>query len=61
MYDWIAGADSMAFDYGARVKARENRISNTIAHRSEEMTSWMRTAAARIEPSAGDQFRLAFA
>jgi hypothetical protein len=61
MYDWIAGADSMAFDFGARVKAREKGISNTVGHRSEEMTCWMRAAAARIEPSAGDQFRLSFA
>jgi hypothetical protein len=51
----------MAFDFGARVKAREKGISNTVGHRSEEMTCWMRAAAARIEPSAGDQFRLAFA
>jgi hypothetical protein len=61
MYDWIASADSMAFDYSARVKARENRISNTITHRSDEMSSRMRAAAAQIKPSAGDQFRLSFA
>jgi hypothetical protein len=54
-------SEFVAFDFGARVKAREKGISNTVGHRSEEMTCWMRAAAARIEPSAGDQFRLAFA
>src|SRR5262249_2975053 len=40
----------MAADYGARVKARKQRISNTIEHRSQEMTRWMAAAAARIKP-----------
>ena len=60
MYPWIASADSMAYDFGARVKAREARKSNTLAHRADEMTKWMKAAACRIRPTAGDQFRLMF-
>lgn len=51
---WIPSADSLAYDFGARVKARERGVSNTLTHRSAEMTRWMQTAA-------GDQFRLALA
>ena len=61
MYDWIASADSMGFDFGARVKARQAGISNTIAHRSAEMTRWMQNAQRRAKPAAGDQFRLPLA
>jgi hypothetical protein len=57
LYNWIAGADSMAFDFGARVKARERGIPNTVKHWSEEMTYWMKAAASRLQPRAGDQFR----
>lgn len=60
MYPWIASADSMAYDFGARVKAREACVSNTLAHRAGEMTRWMQAAAGRIRPSRGDQFRLSF-
>lgn len=60
MYPWIASADSMAYDFGARVKARQARTSNTLAHRACEMTRWMQAAASRIRPSTGDQFRLSF-
>jgi hypothetical protein len=58
MYDWVVGADSMAFDYGARMKAVKAGHSNTMEHRSIEMTHWMEKAKARLAPSAGDQFRL---
>jgi len=60
MYPWIASADSMAYDFGARVKARKSRTLNTLAHRAAEMTRWMQAAASRIRPSAGDQFRLCY-
>ncbi|WP_043345064.1 DUF7221 family queuine tRNA-ribosyltransferase-like protein [Cupriavidus basilensis] len=58
MLDWVASADSMAYDYGARVKAHQTGISNSIAHRSTEMSRWMSTASDLVRPAAGDQFRL---
>ena len=58
MLDWIASADSMAYDFGARIKARKEGRSNTMAHRASEMSQWMHSAAQRLMPSAGDQFRL---
>lgn len=57
---WLASADSMAYSFGARVKARKAGISNTLQHQAEEMTQWMRAAAARIKPAAGDQLRIGF-
>ncbi|MCY1167491.1 hypothetical protein D9M73_74540 [compost metagenome] len=58
MLDFVASADSMAYDFGARVKAHRAGRSNTVAHRSAEMTRWMSAAAQRIKPACGDQFRL---
>lgn len=58
MLPQIGSADSMAYDFGARIKAHRTGISNTIEHRSTEMTAWMRAAANRMMPKAGDQFRL---
>lgn len=58
MLDWVASADSMAYDFGARVKAHRTGCSNTMSHRSAEMTQWMKAAAQRIMPASGDQFRL---
>lgn len=60
MMDCVASADSMAYDFGARVKAREGRFSNSMQHRTAEMTRWMAAAADRLRPGAGDQFRLNF-
>jgi len=60
MLPWVASLDSMAYDYGARIKAHRSGVSNTMAHRSAEMTRWMETAAAQMRPAAGDQFRLSF-
>lgn len=54
----VASFDSMAFDYSARMKALHNKHSNSMRHRSREMTDWMTAAAARLKPSPGDQFRL---
>ena len=61
MMPWVASCDSMAYDFGARVKARESGKPNSVGLRSSEMSEWMAAAARRIEPAAGDQFRLAFA
>jgi len=61
MMPWIASADSMAYDFGARINARKAGVSNTIEHRSREMSAWMSAAARRMKPAAGDQFRLSFA
>lgn len=58
MLPFVASADSMAYDFSARVKARSSGISNSIAHRSEVMSGWMSKAATRMAPAAGDQFRL---
>lgn len=58
MYDWIASTDSMGWDFGARKRAHQAGISNTMAHRSAEMTRWMTRASDRLKPAAGDQFRL---
>jgi hypothetical protein len=45
---WIASADSMAWDFGARVKARNAKHSNTFAHRCAEMTRWMEASASKL-------------
>ena len=60
MLNWISSADSMAFDYGARIKAHQSGFSNTLLHRSTEMNRWMAAANLRIKPTAGDQYRLQF-
>ena len=60
-FDWIASVDSMAWDYGARVDARERAIANTIAHRSAVMSRWMDSARTRATPTVGDQHRLVLA
>lgn len=59
MFDWIASADSMAYDFGARIKSHRNGVSNSIAHRSREMSDWMASASRMLRPTAGDQYRLA--
>lgn len=60
MIDYVASADSMAYDFGARVKARKGGASNNIANRSAEMSRWMAAARERLQPAAGDQMRLSF-
>ena len=60
MLPWVASADSMAYDVGARQKAFRGGFSNCVAHRSQEMSEWMGQAAARMSPAAGDQTRLPF-
>lgn len=58
MLDWVNSTDSMAYDFGARIKAHRGGFSNTIQHRSHEMTRWMSAAIEKSKPSIGDQFRL---
>lgn len=60
MFDFVASFDSMAWDYGARRKARAAGVSNTMLHRSAEMTRWMDKAAQQMAEKAGDQFRFSF-
>lgn len=55
--DWVASADSLAWDYGARVKACKGGYSNTNHHRQSEMTRWMQSASRRI--AERPQLRLA--
>lgn len=61
MMKFVASADSMAYDFGARVKARQAGEPNSVVRRSQEMSEWMSAAAKRLQPAAGDQFRLEFA
>ena len=58
MMPWVASADSMAYDFGARLKALQAGIPNSVGLRSQEMSEWMSAAAQRMKPAAGDQFRL---
>jgi len=55
---WVASTDSLAWDMGARKKAHKGGFSNTIAHRTGEMTRWMSSAMSRITPSVGSQMPL---
>lgn len=59
--NWIGSTDSMAWDSGARWSALKAGKSNTLAHRCDEMSSWMASALKRVQPAAGDQMRLCFA
>ncbi len=58
MHEFVASVDSMAYDFSARMSARVNAVSNTMAHRSAEMTTWMSAAESRLKPITGDQMRL---
>lgn len=49
---------AMAAARAASELAELSSEKNTMAHRSKEMTDWMNSAARRIQPAAGDQFRL---
>lgn len=59
MMDWIASADSMAYDFQSRIQSRKEGVSNTVLRRSAEMSQWMQRATRQLAPCAGDQFRLA--
>jgi hypothetical protein len=58
MMKFIASSDSMGWDAGARIKAHKAGVSNTMLHRSNEMTAWMSKAQHAIMPQPGDQFRM---
>lgn len=58
MFDSIGSVDSMAFDFRARVKARAEGVSNSMAYRADQMSHWMAAASSRVAPSVNDQFRL---
>lgn len=51
---WIASADSMAYDFGARLKAHHAGVSNSMQHRCSEMDRWMSAALQRIEGKASN-------
>ncbi len=45
---WVASADSMAYDFGARVDARSAGVRNSIERRRQAMSRWMEGAAERM-------------
>lgn len=49
---WVASADSMAYDFAARLSAHKAKVSNTIERRSVEMSRWMRSAMSNMSSSA---------
>ncbi len=49
---WIASADSMAYDFGARIDARSAGIRNSIEHRRQAMSRWMTLAELRKKPAS---------
>ena len=48
--DFVAGSDSMAWDFSTRMSACKAGVSNTIERRKSGMTEWMQAALARITP-----------
>lgn len=50
--NFIASSDSMAWDFGSRVKAHKAGVSNSMERRTKEMSEWMGAAMARISASA---------
>jgi len=44
----------MAFDFAARVRAHRAGHANTMAHRTAEMSHWMRSAGQRIACAAAN-------
>lgn len=55
---WVASADSMAYDVGARRQALREQRPNSVTHRAQAMSEWMTRAAAASSPGVGDQARL---
>lgn len=54
--DWLASADSMAWDLSARIKAHRAGHSNSMEHRSSEMDRWLHSmlhSAVRRSPALG--------
>lgn len=48
--EWIASADSMAYDVQARRRAWHEQRSNTVGRRAAEMSRWMARAAGAMTP-----------
>ena len=48
--DFVAGSDSMAFDFSTRMSACKAGISNSMERWRSGMTEWMESARARISP-----------
>jgi len=57
---WIASADSMAYDDGARRAAFRERRSNTMEARQAAMSMWMNKARSKIAAHTGDQHLFCF-
>jgi hypothetical protein len=49
--DFVASADSLAWDFSARMSACKAGVSNTMERRKSGMSEWMHSALARISPS----------
>jgi hypothetical protein len=49
---FVASSDSMAWDFGSRVKAHKAGVSNSMERRTKEMSEWMSAAMTRISASA---------
>lgn len=45
---FVASSDSMAWDFGSRVKAHKLKVSNTMERRTREMSDWMSAAMKRV-------------
>lgn len=50
---WVASADSMAYDFSARMNSLRSGVSNTIERRATEMSKWMHSAHERMRPHEG--------
>jgi hypothetical protein len=59
--DYVESVDSMAWDLSSRIKAHQNRVSNTLNHRTKEMDTWMGKAHGRLASANHDRSRLALA
>lgn len=57
-YGFVHSVDSMAYDFAARVDARESGISNDLQHRSRHMSRWYVKNLQRVTPAHGDQLAL---
>ncbi len=51
-YPMVASVDSMAWDFGARVAARKQGVSNSMAHRLGHLERWHSAHEARIRAAA---------
>jgi len=54
----LASVDSQAWDFQARIDARRNGVSNTLAHRAKALGTWYGRQLERLEAAAAVQARL---